>query len=94
MLSSMADSCRKAGWILGHTHDGTQAEYVRIRYADTSLFPVPEGADERALLVFSDILPTGLEVGVLRGTFAAESKIRSKHSLIIVGSIRQGHSWM
>lgn len=52
MMYSMADSCRKAGWILGHTHDGTQAEYVRIRYADTSLFAVPEGADERALLVF------------------------------------------
>lgn len=63
----MADCCRKAGWILGHTHDGTQAEYVRIKYADTSLFPVPQGADERSLLVFSDILPTGLEVGVLRG---------------------------
>jgi alcohol dehydrogenase len=64
---NMADCCRKAGWILGHTHDGTQAEYVRIKYADTSLFAVPPGADERALLVYSDILPTGLEVGVLRG---------------------------
>ncbi|CAK4035017.1 related to zinc-binding oxidoreductase, partial [Lecanosticta acicola] len=57
----------KKGWILGHTHDGTQAEYVRIRYADSSLFAVPEGVDERSLLVFSDILPTGLEVGTLRG---------------------------
>ncbi|CAK1363997.1 L-threonine 3-dehydrogenase [Cercospora beticola] len=64
---SMADSCRKAGWILGHTHDGTQAEYVRIRYADTSLYNVPSGVDDRTLLSFSDILPTGLEVGVLRG---------------------------
>lgn len=63
----MADSCRKGGWILGHTVDGTQAEYVRIRYADNSLFPVPPGVDERSLLVFSDILPTGLEVGTLRG---------------------------
>ncbi|KAF2163907.1 hypothetical protein M409DRAFT_68167 [Zasmidium cellare ATCC 36951] len=78
--SSMADSCRKAGWILGHTHDGTQAEYVRIRYADTSLFPVPAGADERALLVFSDILPTGLEVGTLRG------KVTPGCSVAIVGA--------
>ena len=36
-------------------------------FADSCLYPVPKGADERALLVYSDILPTGLEVGVLRG---------------------------
>ncbi|EME79313.1 uncharacterized protein MYCFIDRAFT_70716 [Pseudocercospora fijiensis CIRAD86] len=77
---SMADSCRKGGWILGHTHDGTQAEYVNIRYADTSLYLVPEGVDERSLLVFSDILPTGLEVGVLRG------KVTPGCSVAIVGA--------
>lgn len=76
----MADACRKAGWILGNTHDGTQAEYVHIKYADTSLFPVPLGADERGLLVFSDILPTGLEVAVLRGN------VRPGCSVAVVGS--------
>jgi alcohol dehydrogenase len=76
----MADACRKAGWILGHTHDGTQAEKVLIRYADSSLFMVPEGADERGLLVYSDILPTGLEVGVLRG------KVTPGCSVAIVGA--------
>lgn len=55
------------GWILGHLIDGTMAEYVRIPFADGSLYPVPEGADEDALLMLSDILPTGYEIGVLKG---------------------------
>ena len=56
------------GWILGNTIDGTQAEFVRIPFADTSLYPVPKGADEDALVMLSDILPTGFECGVLNGT--------------------------
>lgn len=59
--------CETGGWCLGHTTDGTQAERVRVPHADASLHLVPEGADERGMLVLSDILPTGLEVGVLRG---------------------------
>jgi alcohol dehydrogenase len=55
------------GWILGHLIDGTQAEYVRIPYADNSLYPIPEGSDEDALVMLSDILPTGYEIGVLNG---------------------------
>ncbi|HEY6010857.1 MAG TPA: zinc-binding dehydrogenase, partial [Nitrospirota bacterium] len=55
------------GWILGNTIDGTQAEYVRIPFADTSLYPVPTGADEDSLVMLSDILPTGFECGVLNG---------------------------
>jgi alcohol dehydrogenase len=55
------------GWILGNTIDGTQAEYVRVPFADTSLYRVPEGADEDALVMLSDILPTGFECGVLNG---------------------------
>jgi alcohol dehydrogenase len=55
------------GWILGNTIDGTQAEYVRIPFADTSLYLVPQGADEDALVMLSDILPTGFECGVLNG---------------------------
>jgi alcohol dehydrogenase len=55
------------GWILGHLIDGTQAEYVRIPHADNSLYPVPARADEEALVMLSDILPTGFEIGVLYG---------------------------
>jgi alcohol dehydrogenase len=60
--------CSKAGWILGHTTDGTQAEYVRIPLADSSLFHAPKGVDLKALVMLSDIVPTGHEVGVLAGT--------------------------
>lgn len=55
------------GWILGNLIDGTQAEYVRIPFADNSLYPVPPGADEEALVMLSDILPTGFECGVVNG---------------------------
>ncbi len=55
------------GWILGHLIDGTQAEYVRVPFADTSTYPAPPGVSDEALLMVSDILPTGYEVGVLNG---------------------------
>src|SRR5512141_499692 len=55
------------GWILGNLIDGTQAEYVCIPFADNSMYPIPAGADEEALVMLSDILPTGFECGVLNG---------------------------
>lgn len=64
---SLFDACKQGGWQLGHLQDGTQAEYIRMPFADSCLHHVPKGADERSLLVYSDILPTGLEVGVTRG---------------------------
>jgi alcohol dehydrogenase len=63
----MYSHCADGGWILGHLIDGTQAEYVRIPHADTSLHPVPQGSNEEALVMLSDILPTGYECGVLNG---------------------------
>jgi alcohol dehydrogenase len=63
----MYSHCASGGWILGNTIDGTQAEYVRIPFADTSLYAVPKGGDEDALTMLSDILPTGFECGVLSG---------------------------
>ena len=63
----MYSHCVDGGWILGNLIDGTQAEYVRIPHADNSLFPIPDGADEEALVMLSDILPTGFECGVLNG---------------------------
>jgi len=55
------------GWILGHKIDGTQAEYVRVPFADASTYPVPDGASDEEILMLADILPTGYEVGVLNG---------------------------
>ncbi len=55
------------GWILGHKIDGTQAEYVRVPFADTSTYKVPAGVAAEEILMLADILPTGYEVGVLNG---------------------------
>jgi alcohol dehydrogenase len=55
------------GWVLGHTIDGTQAEYVRVPYADTSTYQVPDALSDEEALMLADILPTGYEVGVLNG---------------------------
>ena len=63
----MPSHCESGGWILGNTIDGTQAEFVRIPFADTSLYLIPENSDEDAMVMLSDILPTGYECGVLNG---------------------------
>jgi alcohol dehydrogenase len=76
----MYSHCTTGGWILGNRIDGTQAEFVRIPYADTSLYPIPNGADEEALVMLSDILPTGFECGVLKG------KVEPGSTLAIVGA--------
>src|SRR5271155_5679146 len=55
------------GWILGHLIDGTQAEYVRVPFADTSTYQVPDGVSDEEILMLADILPTAYEVGVLNG---------------------------
>jgi alcohol dehydrogenase len=55
------------GWVLGHHIDGTQAEYVRVPYPDTSLFRIPDGVSDEEALMLADVLPTGYEVGVLAG---------------------------
>lgn len=76
----MYSHCKTGGWILGNAIDGTQAEFVRIPHADTSLYPVPPGVDEEALVMLSDILPTGFECGVLNG------KIEPGSTVAIVGA--------
>jgi len=55
------------GWVLGHTIDGTQADYVRVPFADTSTYRVPDGMSDEEILMLADVLPTGYEVGVLAG---------------------------
>jgi alcohol dehydrogenase len=76
----MYSHCATGGWILGNRINGTQAEFVRIPYADNSLYPIPEGADEGALVMLSDILPTGFECGVLNG------KVQPGCTVAIVGA--------
>src|SRR6202044_1008633 len=76
----MYSHCTTGGWILGNRIDGTQAEFVRIPYVDTSLYHIPEGADEEALVMLSDILPTGFECGVLNG------KVQPGTTVAIVGA--------
>jgi alcohol dehydrogenase len=86
----MYSHCTTGGWILGNRIDGTQAEFVRIPFADTSLYAVADGAGfdgagfdgegGEKLVMLSDILPTGFECGVLNG------KVQPGSSVAIVGS--------
>jgi len=55
------------GWVLGHLIDGTQAEFVRIPYADNSLYLMPAGVSDTEAVMLSDILPTGFEMGIQYG---------------------------
>ncbi len=68
------------GWILGNTIDGTQAELVRVPFADTSTYLLPAGLDDEAALMLSDILPTSYEVGVING------HVRPGDTVAIVGA--------
>src|SRR6187455_753305 len=76
----MYSHCRDGGWILGNTIDGTQAELVRIPHADMSLYHFPADGDEDALVMLSDILPTGFECGVLNG------QVKPGDTVAIVGA--------
>ena len=68
------------GWILGHLIDGTQAEYVRVPFADTSTYAVPRDALDEEILMLADILPTAYEVGVLNG------RVQPGDTVAIVGA--------
>jgi alcohol dehydrogenase len=68
------------GWIFGHLIDGTQAEFVRVPYADTSLYRVPDGVRNEQAIFLADSLPTGYEVGVLAG------QVRPGDTVAVVGS--------
>lgn len=76
----MYSHCEDGGWILGHLINGTQAEYVRIPHADNSLHLVPAKSDQEALVMLSDILPTGHEIGVQNG------QVKPGDTIAIVGA--------
>ncbi len=68
------------GWIFGHLIDGTQAEYVRVPYADNSLHKLPEGVTDEQAVMLSDILPTGFEIGVQYG------RVKPGDTVVVVGA--------
>jgi alcohol dehydrogenase len=76
----MYSHCTTGGWILGNSIDGTQAEWVRIPHANSSLYGIPSDADEEAMVMLSDILPTGFECGVLNG------RVQPGSTVAIVGA--------
>src|SRR5262252_1262842 len=68
------------GWIFGHLIDGTQAEYARVPFAETSVHRLPEGVTDEQVLFLADILPTGYEVGVRNG------QVKPGDVVVVVGA--------
>jgi alcohol dehydrogenase len=79
-LPSHCETVGGIGWIFGHLIDGTQAELVRVPYADTSLYAVPPDVTDEQAIFLADALPTGYEVGVLAG------EVRPGHTVAVVGA--------
>ncbi len=79
-LRRLCSHCVSGGWLLGNVIDGTHADLVRVPFADTSMHRVPAGVDEAALVMLSDILPTGFECGVLNG------RVRPGDTVAVVGA--------
>lgn len=79
-LTSHCRTLGGIGWIFGHLIDGTQAEYVRVPFADNGLIPLPDGVTAEQGAMLSDILPTGYEIGVLYG------KVGPGDEVAVVGS--------
>lgn len=71
---------RRRGWVLGHTIDGTQAEYVNVPFADLSVHPLPSAVDSYDAVLLADIFPTSYEVGVLNG------KVQPGDTVVVVGA--------
>ena len=68
------------GWVFGHLIDGTQAEYVRVPYAENSLHLLPAGVSDEQAVMLSDILPTGFEIGVQYG------RVKPGDTVAVVGA--------
>ncbi|MFF4646480.1 zinc-dependent alcohol dehydrogenase family protein [Streptomyces sp. NPDC001389] len=73
--------CRGGGgWVLGHTIDGTQAEYVRVPFADLSVHPLPSAVSSQDAVLLADVFPTSYEVGVLN------ANVRPGDTVVVVGA--------
>ncbi|MFH9979160.1 alcohol dehydrogenase catalytic domain-containing protein [Streptomyces sp. NPDC017179] len=78
---AMYSQCRGGGgWILGHLVDGTQAEFVRVPFADLSLHPLPAAVTDADAVLLADVFPTAYEVGVLNG------RVRPGDTVVVVGA--------
>ena len=77
---TMYSHCTRGGWLLGNSIDGTQAEYVRIPFADTGLYLLPAEVDDEAAVMLSCILPTAMECGTLNG------QVKPGDTLAIIGA--------
>lgn len=51
---------RLGGWRLGNTHDGVQAHYARISYAQANLARIPDNLTDEQVLLLADVGSTGL----------------------------------
>ena len=68
------------GWIFGHLIDGTQAEFVRVPFADNSVYRVPEGVADESGVMLSDVIPTSFEIGVRYG------QVKPGDTVAVIGS--------
>jgi alcohol dehydrogenase len=85
---SHCQSAGGIGWLLGHLVDGTQAEYVRIPFGETSLHSIPETLTDEEVIFVSDIIPTGYEMGVLNGN------VQPGNDVVVIGAGPVGLSAM
>lgn len=76
----MYSHCEQGGWLLGNAIDGTQAEFVRIPFADFSLYHIPNDADLEAFVMLSNVIPTAYECGIIQG------QVKTSNSLAIIGA--------
>ena len=81
--SAMPSHCATVGgigWIFGHLIDGTQAELVRVPYAETSVHVLPETVTNEEAIFLADVLPTGFEMGV------QNAAVQPGDSVVVVGA--------
>lgn len=55
----MYSQCVDGSWIFGYMIDGCQADYVRVPYADSGMYIIPEGLTDEDVIFVGDILSTG-----------------------------------
>lgn len=71
---------RGGGWVLGHVVHGTQAEFVRVPFADLALHPLPSSIPVDEAVLLCDVLPTAFEVGTLAG------RVEPGDTVVVVGA--------
>ncbi len=70
---------KNGGWALGCRIDGSQAEYVRVPYADLGLNKIPASVSDEQALFVGDILSTGFWAAKI-------SEIKETDTVLIIGA--------